>query len=265
VDPIATTWIVIIAAGGLAGFLAGLLGIGGGLVVVPTLAFAFASRGMSAEIALPVAFGTSMASVLFTSISSVRAHRARGTILWQPVKWIAPGVVAGALVGALASSVMPVAAVRAALTVYVTIIATQMLLGLTPPVMARPLGRPALTCVGAAIGATSASVGFGGAVLTVPLLTWCGAALPRAIGTSAAIGFPIAAAGTLGYVLSGALRADLPPFCLGFVNLPALLGIVMPSMLMAPLGARLTGRLPVGLLRRMFAIVLYTTAFRLAA
>ena len=257
------SWSLIAAAGSLAGFLAGLLGIGGGIVIVPTLVLAFAGRGMPAEFALPLAFGTSMASVLFTSLSSARAHHARRTILWQPVRWIAPGVVAGALAGAAASSLMPVAATRTALAMYVAVIASQMLLGLTPPVMARPLGRRAMACIGTAIGALCGSVGFGGAMLTIPLLTWCGVALPRAIGTAAAINFPIAAAGTLGYILSGTTHGDLPPLCLGFVNLPALLGVVLPSMLMAPVGARLTSRLPVGVLRRAFAIVLYAAAARL--
>ncbi len=256
--------LVFATLGSLAGFLAGLLGIGGGLILVPALAYVFATRGLPAEIALPLAFGTSMACILFTSASSARAHSARGTVLWRLFRWAAPGIVVGAGAGAAASSMIPVATLRVGLAVYVTVIATQMLLGLEPRVRARPLTRRALTLAGALVGGLSGMVGFGGAILFVPLLTWCGVALKRSIGTAAALGFPIAVAGTRGYVVSGMLRNDLPALTLGFVYLPAVIGIVLPSMLMAPVGARLTNVLPVTVLRRMFAIVLYTTALRLA-
>jgi uncharacterized membrane protein YfcA len=263
-DDLVTIWLVFTAAGTAAGLLAGLFGIGGGLIAVPTLIYVLNGRGLPAEIALPLAFGTSTACILFTSASSARAHSARGAVLWRLFRWAAPGIAVGAAAGAVCASVMPVASLRIGLAVYVAAIATQMLLGLEPPRRARPLGRSALAVAGVLAGGISAMVGFGGATLFVPLLGWCGVTLKKAIGTSAALGFPIAAAGTLGYILAGMPRDDLPPLSLGFVYLPAVLGIVLPSMLMAPVGARLTEALPVVLLRRTFAIVLYTTAARLA-
>jgi uncharacterized membrane protein YfcA len=264
VNDLVTTWLVFGAAGSAAGLLAGLLGIGGGLVVVPILIYVFNGRGLPAEIALPLAFGTSTACILFTSASSARAHSARGTVLWRLFRWASPGIAVGAAAGAVCASVMPVASLRFGLAVYVAAIATKMLLGLEPPVRARPLGRRALALAGVLVGGISGMVGFGGATLLVPLLGWCGVTLKKAIGTSAALGFPIATAGTLGYILAGMPRDDLPPLALGFVYLPAVLGVVLPSMLMASVGARLTEGLPVVFLRRTFAIVLYTAAARLA-
>jgi uncharacterized membrane protein YfcA len=259
-----SVWLVYAAAGCTAGFLAGLLGIGGGLVVVPALVFAFTREQLPAEIALQLAFGTSMASVLFTSASSLRAHHARGAVLWRIVRWAAPGIVAGGFAGATLSTVLPAAGLRLALALYMTVIACQMLLGLAPALRRRPLGPTGIAAAGGVIGAVSGMVGLGGAVLTVPLLSWCGVQFRQAVGTAAAIGFPVAAAGTVGFVLLGALRGGLPPLSLGFVHLPALAAIVAPSVLLAPVGARCQAHVPVPMLKRLFAGVLLVLAFRLA-
>jgi uncharacterized protein len=255
-------WLAYLAIGVAVGFFAGLLGIGGGIVMVPMLALAFKAQGFPAQHLLHAALATSMASIAFTSLSSMRAHHALGAVEWRIALAISPGILAGAFCAALLAGLVPTRPLAVSFTALMFLAATQFLLDLRPRRMRALPGRAGLFGAGAVIGAVSSLLAAGGAFLSIPFLVWCAVPLRRAIGTAAAIGFPIALAGTAGYVIQGA-RAGMPPPSLGYVYLPALALVVAASMLVAPFGARLAHRLPVRRLRMVFAVVLYGLAVRL--
>jgi uncharacterized membrane protein YfcA len=254
-----------LALGAFAGFLAGLLGVGGGLVIVPVLSFVFALHHFPEAHVLHLALGTSLSSIVFTSISSFRAHHAHGAVNWRIWRGITPGIVTGTLAGAVLAAGLSTRFLKAFFVVFMLYVGTQMLLDLRPKA-ARDLPGPlGLFVAGNVIGAVSSLVGIGGGTLSVPFMTWCKVRLHEAIGTSAAIGFPIAVAGAVGYVATGLATQGLPAGSLGFVYLPAAVAIVIASVLTAPLGARLAHRLPVKQLKKIFAVLLYTLAVRMAA
>jgi uncharacterized protein len=258
-------WLAYLAIGFAVGFFAGLLGIGGGAVMVPMLVFVFAAQQMPAEHLLHMALGTAMASIMFTSVASMRAHHAHGAVDWGIARAIAPGILLGAFCAALAAGFIakrPLAIMFAALVFYA---ATQILFDLRPRQARELPGAGGLFAAGAGIGAISSLIAVGGAFLCIPFLAWCSVPLRRAIGTSAAIGLPIAVAGALGYVAQGLRAEGLPPLSLGYVYLPALVLVAATSMLAAPLGARLAHRLPVKRLRIIFALLLYALATRMLA
>lgn len=249
------SFISYLALGAFAGLLAGLLGVGGGLVIVPMLTFIFTYLQLPAEHILHLALGTSLASIIFTSISSLRAHHARGAVSWPVVRRITPGILAGTLAGSWVSAQLSTRFLKGFFVLFLFYVALQMLLDIKPKPHRQLPGRGALFGLGAIIGGISSLVGIGGGSMSVPLLIWCNTAMRNAIGTSAAIGLPIALAGAAGYLVNG-LGKNLPPWSLGFVYLPALAGIVSASMLTAPLGARLAHSLPVGNLKKIFALLL---------
>lgn len=248
----------------VSGFLAGLLGVGGGLVMVPVLVVLFAQQGFAPEWHMHLALGTSLAVIVLTSISSLRAHHAHGAVRWDTVKRIAPGIGFGTLLGAFAARHFSDFGLRVFFVGFLFFAATQMFLELKPKAHRDLPGAVGMSAVGAVIGAVSSWVGIGGGTLSVPFQLWCNVKLHEAIGTSAAIGFPIAVAGTLGYVLAGQTAAGLPAGSLGFVYLPALAGIAAASWLTAPRGARLAHRLPLKKLKRIFALLLYVLGLRMA-
>jgi len=250
-----SAWLMYIALGGFAGVLAGLLGVGGGLVIVPILTFIFTSRGMPADYILHLALGTSLATIMFTSVSSLRAHHRRGAVEWPVVRRITPGILAGTFAGSWVAAQLSTTFLKAFFVVFLFYVAVQMLLDIRPHPHRQLPGRTALFGVGSAIGIVSSLVGIGGGSMSVPFLIWCNTAMHTAIGTSAAIGFPIALAGAAGYALNG-MNAPLPPHSFGFVYLPALVGVSAVSMLTAPLGARLAHSLPIGRLKKIFALLL---------
>lgn len=266
------------ATGAVAGFLAGLLGVGGGLIIVPALVFAFAAQQFPENYIAHIALGTSLASIVFTSIASLRAHHRHAAVRWDIVRGIAAGIVVGTLLGTSLATLLTSTYLKWFFVVFVFYVATQMLFGLQEklaatvaaggglsPATEKLPGAAGVFGVGAIIGAVSALVGIGGGTLSVPFMTWCKLRLHTAIGTSAAIGFPIAVAGTVGYAING-IAADvaLPRWSIGFVYLPALAGLVATSMLTAPIGARLAHRLPVNRLKKVFAALLYIIGIRMA-
>lgn len=260
----AHAWAAYLAIGAVVGFAAGLLGIGGGMVMVPLLVFVLGAEGLGPNV-LHIALATAMATILFTSVSSVRAHHGLGSVDWPIVRAMAPGTIAGAFVAALLAGLIPTRPLAVMFTALVFGAASQMLLDLRPK-GTRPFpSRASLFGVAAAIGATSSLLSAGGAFLSIPFLAWCGVPLRRAIGSAAAIGFPIALAGTAGHVVQGLTAEGLPPWTLGFVYLPALGLVALTSMATAPLGARLTHRVPVRRLRLIFAFILYVMAARMVA
>lgn len=244
------------------GFLAGLLGIGGGMVLTPFLTLILSHAGLPDEHVVHVAIATSMGTILFTSLSSVRAHAARGAVIWRVVGLVAPGILAGALIGAQISGALSTFWVALIFSVFVSFSATKMFIS-SKTVPSRTLpGTAGMIGAGAAIGVISSIVGAGGGFISVPFLTYCNVKMHNAIGTSAALGFPIACAGTIGYIISGWNVQGLPgwPFTLGYLHLPALVSVAALSMLTAPLGARVAHSIDTKPLKRIFASMLYLLA-----
>jgi uncharacterized membrane protein YfcA len=256
-------WLAYLAIGLLVGFAAGLLGIGGGIVLVPLLALVFAAQGLPAEHLLHLALGTSMATIVFTSLSSMRAHHAHGAVDWPTARTLAPGMLTGAFGAALAAGFIPTRPLAVMFTVLVFYAATQFFFDLRPKTTRSLPNAPGIFAVGAVIGAASSLLAGGGAFLTIPFLAWCGLSLRRAIGTAAATGFPIALAGTAGYIVQGWGVDGLPAASVGYVLLPAFALVVATSMLAAPLGATLAHRWPIRRLRIAFALLLYVLAVRM--
>ena len=255
---------VYVGLGLVVGFVAGLLGVGGGLIIVPVLIVLLHAQGLAPGMEPQLALGTSLASILFTSLSSVRAHHRHGAVEWPLVRAIAPGIVLGTLLGALLAVRMPATVLKLFFVLFLFYAAAQMWLEFRPAPHRGLPGRAGATLAGGVIGAVSSWVGIGGGTLSVPFMLWHNVPLHRAIATSAAIGFPISVAGAAGYVLGGCGVAGLPPGSWGFIYLPALAGIVFGSVLTAPLGAHTAHRLPVRPLKRIFALLLVTLALRMA-
>ncbi len=252
-----------VGLGLVVGFVAGLLGVGGGLIIVPVLILLLHANGLAAGMEPQLALGTSLASILFTSLASVRAHHRHGAVEWPLVRRITPGVVLGTLGGAVVAAQMPATVLKVFFVVFLFYAVVQMWLDFKPAPHRGLPGRGGTTLAGGVIGAVSSWVGIGGGTLSVPFMLWHNVALHRAIATSAAIGFPIAIAGAAGYLLGGWNAKDLPRGSLGFVYLPALAGIALGSVLTAPLGARTAHRLPVRPLKRVFALLLLALALRM--
>ncbi|HEU4459884.1 MAG TPA: sulfite exporter TauE/SafE family protein [Methylibium sp.] len=251
----------LLALGACGGFLAGLLGIGGGMILVPFTTVLLEANGFAHALALKVAVATSLASICFTSLSSLRAHHGHGTVRWPLVAALAPGLVLGSAAGALVAAQLPVRLLAAFFAIFVGVMATRMLRPRGTPTPRALPGAIGLLAIGVAVGAVSAWVGAGGAFMLVPFLLARQVSMHQAVGSSAALGFPIALAGGLGYVLSSPNAADqLPAGMLGFVYLPALAGLSAASVLTAPLGARAAQRMNVQQLRRVFAVMLYGIA-----
>ncbi len=242
--------------GAIAGVLAGLLGVGGGLIIVPMVVFCLSSQGTSQESIMHLALGTSMASIMFTSVSSFWAHHKRGAVHWAVVRRIVPGILVGTFLGSCVASRLSTNFLKVFFVVFLYYVAFQMLTNKKPKPSRGLPGHVGMFGVGSTIGAVSSLVGIGGGTLSVPFMMWCNLAVHEAIGTSAAIGFPIAIAGTAGYLFNGMHASGLPEYSLGYVYLPALAGIVCASVLTAPLGVRLAHTLPVAKLKRVFAVLL---------
>jgi uncharacterized membrane protein YfcA len=258
-------WWIYLAIGATVGFLAGLLGIGGGMVMVPMLVFVFTAKGFPAEHMMHLSLATSMSTIVFTSLSSVRAHHRHGAVDWKVALAMAPGIVAGALAATLVAGLVPTRPLAMIFTGFMFYAATQMFIEVKPKPSRQLPGAAGLFGAGALIGGISSVLAAGGAFLSIPFLALCNVPLKRAIGTAAANGFPIAVAGTAGYVLNGLRVEGLPEGSLGYVYLPALVLIVAASMPLAPLGARLAHRLPVRRLRIVFALMLLALALRMLA
>lgn len=243
------------------GFLAGLLGIGGGMLMVPFITLILTGRGVAPDLSVKMAIATSMATIIFTSVSSVRAHHKRGAVRWDIVKGLAPGIVLGAAIASLGVfAVLKGSWLALFFAAFVSFSATQMLLDKKPKPTRTLPGTPGLLGAGGVIGFLSGLVGAGGGFVSVPFMTWCNVVIHNAVATSAALGFPIALANVVGYVVGGQNVAGLPPASLGYVWLPALAVIAACSVLTAPLGAKAAHSLPVKQLKRVFASLLFGLA-----
>jgi uncharacterized membrane protein YfcA len=256
--------LTLLTMGGLAGLMAGLLGIGGGALIVPVLVIVFEGQGVNPHIIMQLALGTSLATIVFTAISSAGAHHRRGTLDWTVFRRIAPAIVIGTLLGAAIADQLASRTLQWMFVVFMFAIAAQFSRGTTATrAHARLPGLFGMNLAGTIIGVASALFGIGGGSLSVPFMTWCSVPVKRAIGTSAAIGLPIAVSGAVGYIVAGWNEPNLPPWSFGYVVLPAFAGIVVASTAAAPLGARLAHRLSETVLRRIFALFVALLGLRM--
>ncbi|PWF46778.1 sulfite exporter TauE/SafE family protein [Massilia glaciei] len=252
--------LVLLLMGAAGGFAAGLLGIGGGMLLVPFITIIFTARQFAPELVVHMAIATSLATILFTSLSSVRAHHLHGAVLWPVAARLAPGIVLGAWLGPWLAQQMDTATLALCFAGFVAFSATQMLRNARPRPGRELPGTPGMLGAGAVIGVLAGLVGAGGGFISVPFMGWCNVKLHNAVATSAALGFPIALAGTLSNIWFGWGDPRLPAHSLGYIYLPALLVIAVASVAMAPLGARAAHRMPVAKLKKIFALVLYALA-----
>jgi uncharacterized membrane protein YfcA len=243
------------------GFLAGLLGVGGGMMMVPFITIILSNRGVSPDLSVKMAIATSMATIIFTSLSSVRAHHQRGAVRWDIVQRLAPGIVVGSIIGSLGVFALLKGSYLAIFFgLFVSFSATQMFLDKKPKPTRQMPGTAGQLAAGGVIGFLSGLVGAGGGFISVPFMTWCNVAIHSAVATSAALGFPIAVANVVGYAISGQTVQDLPAGAFGYIWLPALGVIAVCSVMTAPIGARAAHSIPMGKLKRVFASILYLLA-----
>lgn len=254
---------IYLAAGVFVGILAGLLGIGGGTVIVPILDFALPLQGVDLLVVHHMALGTSMANIMFTSVASARSHSKRGTVRWDIVRSMTPGLLVGTLGGTFIVSGISAGPLKVVFCVFLAYTAAQMILDIKPKASYHLPGNLGLFLAGAFVGLVASFVGIGGGVLIIPFLTMCNIPMINAVGASAAMGFPIAVAGTIGFILNGWGVSALPDYSLGFVYLPALAGLVVASMLLTPYGVKLSHSMPVKTLKRCFGVLLLAMVARM--
>jgi len=249
--------------GAFVGVVAGLFGVGGGLIIVPALLFIFHGSGMSAAVVMHMAIGTSLATIMVTSLSSVRTHHQHGAVLWPVFVKLMPGIVAGTLFGAYVVNQLPNTTLRIIFGVFELLVAAQMAFGIKASPHRQLPGWPGMSLMGAVIGKVSAIIGIGGGTLTVPFLVWCNTGIRQAVATSAACGLPIAVTGTVGFIITGWNAPQLPVWSTGYIYWPAFAGIALASVLSAPLGAKLAHTLPTGQLRIYFSLLLALLGIRM--
>ena len=255
--------LALVLVGAVAGTLAGLFGIGGGAVIIPVLALVFERQGVASGVVMQSAIGTSLATIVFTALSSMRAHHARGAIRWPAFWQLTPGILAGALIGAGVAHRLASETLKTIFGIFLLLLAVQMARGVRPKAN-RPLPpRSGMLLAGGVIGSLSSLFGIGGSAISVPFLMWCGVPAVEAVATAAAIGLPIALAGTAGYIVAGLQVAELAPYSLGYVVLPAFAGVVAASTLFAPLGVCVAHRLRPVTLRRAFVLLLVVFGLRM--
>ena len=255
--------LIFLALGAVVGFMAGLLGIGGGGIMVPILTTVFLWQGIDSGKVVHLALGTSMASIIVTSLSSLRAHNAKGAVLWRVVRGMSPGVIAGTFAGTFLAAYLSTVVLAVFFAIFMAYVAVQMFINKQPkPCRVLP-GAAGLSATGVGIGGVSALVAIGGGSLTVPFLVWNNIGIKTAIGTSAAVGFPIAIAGAIGFVINGWSITAADEYTFGFVNLPAVVAISVLSFITAPFGARLAHYLPVPTIKKIFAFLLIALSVKM--
>nr|WP_246128548.1 sulfite exporter TauE/SafE family protein [Pleionea sediminis] len=242
--------------------MAGLLGIGGGFIIVPVLLFLLPKSGVPADILMHACIGTSLATICITSISSFRSHHKRGSVDWQYFKLLVPGIVVGALLSGVVADFLASDVLAYIFGAGAMVMALQIWFSKQPEAAVEKSGAMTIFAVASGIGCGSGLVGIGGGSLVVPYLHYLGERITRCVGTASACGLPIALAGTASYVVMG-WNASMPEFSLGYIHLPAFLGIIVASSLTAPLGVRLAHWLPAQQLKKVFAVFLLLVGIRI--
>ncbi len=256
INSLGTDLLIYASLGMLSGILAGLLGIGGGIIIVPVLAWVFRGQNMDADIIMHLALGSSLATIVITSIGSMRAHHKRGSVVWEVVLGMTPGIILGALLGAFLAHFITTFYLQKMVAVFIVIVGMQMLIKLSWTGEQVTISRFNLSISGALIGFFSSLAGIGGGSLTTPYLVWHKFPMVKAIATSSACGFPIALSGALGFMLIGWEDTSTMAYTSGYLYWPAISGITIISYFATPIGVKLAHRLPVILLKRIFSILL---------
>lgn len=257
-------WILLfLLLGSLVGFMAGLLGIGGGGIMVPILTSIFLHHGIAVDNVVHLALGTSMASMVFTTFSSFRSHNSKGGVVWPAVKGMVPGIILGTFFATFLASYLSSIYLAIFFALFMAFVSGQMFLNKKPKPSRELSGSKGLFVAGSSIGAISALVSIGGGSLTVPYLTWQNIEIKKAIGTSAAIGLPIAIAGTCGYLINGWGHSSPFDYIFGYVYLPAVILISITSFMTAPFGAQMAHKLPVAILKKIFAVLLIILSIKM--
>ena len=256
-------WALYPLMGLVAGFFAGLLGIGGGLILVSLMVFAFNAQGFPADRVMHLALGTSLATIVFTSIKSILAHHRHGAVRWDIVRHSAAGLVLGTLAGSAIADALRSRALAVVFTAFVVYSAVNMMLDIRPRPDRRLPGPTGLQIGAGLVGLASALVGAGGGFISIPLMSFCNVPMRQCVATSAALGLPIAVSGTLGFLIGGWGKDHLPALSLGYVYMPALIGIVAGTFITVPVGAKLAHSIPVPRLKKVFAVILSIMAVKM--
>jgi uncharacterized membrane protein YfcA len=256
-------WIVYLLMGLFVGYFAGLLGIGGGLILVTLMVYLFTLQGFPEDRLLHLALGTSITSIVFTSISSLRAHHKHGAVRWDILRMAVPGLVVGTLLGTVVADLLQSKYLAIFFVIFVYYSAVQMFANVKPKPTRQLPGKTGMTAVAVIVGIISSLVGVGGGVMTIPLMSLCNVPMRQAIGTSAALGLPIAIAGTIGFIATGWGKDHLPALSVGYVYLPALAGIVIGTFITVPWGAKMAHTMPVTRLQKIFAVILFILATKM--
>lgn len=256
--------IPLLIVGCIGGFLAGLLGVGGGLIIVPVIVWVLHASNFDGEHIQQIAVGTSLAVMVFTSFSSVLAQHKKGAVRWDIVKGMAPAMVIGTLIGSAIAGFVPSKALQWFFVIFAYLVALQSALKFAPKATRQMPGLAGRGVAGTLIGVVSSWVGIGGGSMSVPFMSWCNVPIRNAIGTSAALGWPIAFSGAIGYIVSGLSVKGLPAGSWGFVYMPSALTLIVATTLCAPLGVKVAHTLPPAKLKIAFGLLLFTMATQMA-
>ncbi|MBI2257115.1 MAG: sulfite exporter TauE/SafE family protein [Proteobacteria bacterium] len=255
---------VLAIAGCGSGFLAGMLGVGGGIVVVPALFHVLGAFDVPLDLRMHIAVGTSLGSIVPTSINSLRAHNKRGAVDWPLFRQWGPWVAIGVVLGSIIASDVRGATLTLIFAIMSMIVALYLAIGRPDFHLTDKLpGTPIRQAICLFIGGVSAMMGIGGGSLSVPTMTLCSYPIRRAVGTASALGLIIAVPGTLTFIVTGLHEGGLPAGSLGYVNLIAVLALVPSSVIFAPIGAKVAHTIPQIILRRCFAGFLLITSLRM--
>lgn len=254
------SFLIYAVVGLMAGFIAGLFGVGGGLIIVPVLAWLFNYQELLSDYVMQMAIGTSLATIVMSATASSYAHHRKLAVNWQIVKSMGMGILLGALLGAGVAKLLASSTLRNVFAIFELLVAVQLFSQVKVQEHTHLPGKTGLGLTGVVIGTISAIVGIGGGSLSVPFLRWCGIGMQKAVATSAALGLPIAIFGVFGFILMGAGVPDLPAYSLGFVYFPACIGMGVFSVFAAPWGAKMAHRLSARHLQRSFAVLLAVIA-----
>ena len=249
------TIIYFLALGSFVGIISGLFGIGGGGVIVPVLTAIFLANGIPETNVVHIALGTSMSIIMITSISSIRAQQKKKAIVWDVVKNMAPGIIIGTFLATFIASKLDSFYLSVLFAIFMFLTSIQMMIGKKPKKDTKVFSNKTHFFSGGFIGAVSSLVSIGGGILSVPYLLAQNIDIKKAIATSSAIGFPIAASGTLGYIINGWTNTSMDTYTLGFVNLTAFICVAVASFLTAPIGVMLVHKTNVYFMKKLFSLL----------
>lgn len=258
-----TVFISCIFLGSVAGFLSGLLGIGGGLIIVPALVYLLPLLNISADLVMPIALATSLSSIVLTSSSAAYAHHRNSNIPWLLTRQLMLWVSVGAVLGAFVAGILSTKILTNVFSGAVLVLASYMLFSIRISKTRIMPTLPIMRVVGLLTGIISSLMGISGAAILIPAFNYFGINVRHAIGIATVCGSMVALFGSIGYIVAGLNKNDLPPWSLGYVYLPALLGIILTSTLLAPLGVKVAGKLPVSTLKKIFAAFLILVSIKM--